>query len=237
METPGVIGSSPKPGPEQSNPWRDLPRFVAVVSIVTLVVVSAIVLAATLATGFSFFPQRIPGAAIGNSVNAELGQHEKAGIATVDFDTLVPGKWSKLVIACFDSTNTALNDALGFPWPEGPDMSDKNFFAMLVFSTGSRVEKYYNIGQNDLHEDWYFTPCTSPVGGGAAQSQPIVIDRRASKIEFVFDNSIDGHHFWYVPRVLVGAPLALALPSAERLLASSLAPCGSSQNGRAESDG
>jgi hypothetical protein len=186
-------------GPEQSSPWRDLPRFVAVVSIATVVVVSAIVLSAALATGFSFFPQRIPGADIGNSLNAELGQHEKAGVATVDFDTLVPGKWSKLVIVCFDSTNAALDKALEFPWPQGPDTSDRNFFAMLVFSTGSSVEKYYNIGQNDLHEDWYFTPCTSPVGGGTAQSQPIVIDRRASKIEFVFDNSIDGHHFWYVP--------------------------------------
>ena len=194
METPEATGS-----PEQSSSWHDLPLLVALVSMATVVVVSAIVLSAVLATGFSFFPRQLPGAEIGKSVNAELVQRETVGVATVDFGTLVPGKWNRLVIVCFDSTNAALDNALGFPWPQGPDTSDRNFFAMLVFSTGSRVEKYYNIGQNDLHEDWYFTPCTSPVGGGAAQPQPIVMDRRASKIKFVFDHSIDGHHFWYVP--------------------------------------
>lgn len=198
METSGAMGSSPKLGHEQGSPWRDLPQFVAVVAIATVVVVSAIVLSAALATGFSSFRQPIAGDAIGNSVNAELEQHEKVGVATVDFGQLVPGKWNKLVIACFDATNRALDTALGFHWPQAPNMSGNNFFAMLVFSTGSRVEKYYNIGQNDLQEDWYFTPCTSPIGGGAAQSQPIAISRRATNIEFVFDHSVEDHHFWYV---------------------------------------
>jgi hypothetical protein len=79
METAEAKGSWPKPGPEQSNPWRELPRFVVVVSTGTLVIVTAIVLAAALATGFSLVPQRVLGAEIGSSGTLNWGSMRGLG--------------------------------------------------------------------------------------------------------------------------------------------------------------
>jgi hypothetical protein len=157
------------------------------------------VVTVTLTQGCSLLPFSpdpvIPGAAIGKSIDAQLKVHEAQGIADVDLASAIAGDWTQVVVVCTGSTNIQLDRALGFHWSGAPNVSSSSFLAMLVFSTGSQVESYYSVGQNDFEEDLYWTPCSSPLENGGSEPSPFALAKTDSSIRFVRNAALP---YWYV---------------------------------------
>ena len=157
---------------------------------------SVVVLVTLAATGCANVNTEAPGSEIDDLVVGELSSQETRGNATIDFGTQLPGEWQQLIIVCKGATEASVESALGFSWPEGPNTRNSGFLAMLVFSDGSRVEKYLSVGQNDFYQDLYFTPCSTPEDSGDADfPTPIVLPRRSSELTFHFSSKLE---YWYV---------------------------------------
>ena len=142
---------------------------------------------------------------VGQAVDAQLKRHTQEGKTTLDFDELVPGRWKELLIVCYGTNREATEKSLGFSWlgPRDQDPFNRNFLAMLVFSSGTKVEKFFSVGQDDsLVDHWYFSPCSSPVENSYHdRSEPIKLERDSAVLDFIYyrypkDESLS---FWYVP--------------------------------------
>jgi hypothetical protein len=166
--------------------------------------VCALLVAITLGlsfTGCGKLSAPIPGTDISNSVDSVLQPQVDRKVAKVNFDTLISGSWNELIIVCKGSTQASLDDSLGFEWSAGPSLADPSFLAMLVFSTGTKVEKYFSAGQDDaLVDHWYFTPCSVPADSGYRPGiGPVKLERTTSSVTFHFEEAQDPRFsFWYV---------------------------------------
>jgi hypothetical protein len=71
----------------------------------------------------------------------QLRSNEPSGQATLDFDSLVEGDWTRLALVC-GATDEVLAEALGFPWEQPHESGVRAGFA-YVFATNDRVEQYF----------------------------------------------------------------------------------------------
>ena len=120
--------------------------------------------------------------------------------AIVNFDTLIPGEWTRLVIVCHGSTKQELLDALGFAWDEAPNPSASAFGSMIVFAGERSV--ITQLGPQEDEDGGHavnWTPCTPTDVGGEAGHPPLVIPREASSFAWVFNDTRYVNPSWYVP--------------------------------------
>jgi len=130
------------------------------------------------------------------AIFSSLRPFEDDGVATVDLDDVVPGQWTEVLLVCRGVRNATLDAALGFHWADSPDLESAGFGAMFVFSTGSTVESYANLGQDKfVANDSYVSPCPS---APAKETDTVsVIDRNDSAMTFRFDPSTYSTPTWF----------------------------------------
>ena len=143
------------------------------------------------------------GGAVLQDATAALETNEHVGTATIDFDKLVSGAWTRLIIACYPTTPSQLETSLGFSWPSAPDIASPsgNSFALLIFATDSEVEDYLDIGQHDFDEhSYYFTTCPDSETAQRRLDKPLVIRRESAQLQFVFSSAMPDWPYWYIPQ-------------------------------------
>ena len=117
--------------------------------------------------------------------------------ATVDFDTIVEGDWTTLVLICDGATADQVEDTLGFPW--GAPDSDGTFHSRFVFASGSGVEASFDSGDTTASKLPWVYPC--PPRSVYNGLNPVVnVPRSASDLQFVVDRTSFGRPVWFVPR-------------------------------------
>jgi hypothetical protein len=75
------------------------------------------------------------------AIEDQLRPNEPSKQATLDFDSLVEGDWTRLVLVC-GATDEVVADALGFPWEQPREAGVRSGFA-YVFATNDRVEQFF----------------------------------------------------------------------------------------------
>ena len=92
------------------------------------------------------------------SVEAVLRPHEDVGVASVDFDSVVEGEWTRLAIVCH-ATDAAVAAALGFAWDQPKRNEVRDEFA-YVFATDTHVEQFFGpITWAPFDDRTYVSPC------------------------------------------------------------------------------
>jgi hypothetical protein len=141
------------------------------------------------------------GATVDDDLYAYLSPREHHNVTEVNFDKVIPGDWTKMVIVCAGATKDELDNALGFEWKDAPSLRpSSNFISMVGFAGNNDVESFDNVGSDPVIEgEWYFTPCTSDILGDPDTAEPLSIPRAHSKVLLTLHKS-DSPHFWYVSK-------------------------------------
>lgn len=176
---------------------RSEPRLTTRIGIIKLL--CAVILGAALTTSLAGCSS--PNQDAQRALTEALKPLESEGVATIDLDEVVPGAWSKAILVCRGASENDLDDALGFPWREGPDLGSAGFGAMFVFSTAGAVESYVNLGQDKFNgNDSYVSPCPVASDIGIKVSTVSVMERPASNMTFRYDPSTYSQPTWiYIP--------------------------------------
>jgi hypothetical protein len=116
----------------------------------------------------------------------------RAGTTIIDFDHVVEGNWKRLVVLCSGVSTEEAETALGFQWETLRETQKSDFFGMLIFVDGSSVEQYANMDG----EEMYFVPCEGPGPHDEVDSEPLLLDRKMSQIEFEFSRA---NGYWFRP--------------------------------------
>jgi hypothetical protein len=133
-----------------------------------------------------------------------LRPFESDGIATIELGKVVPGDWTQAVIVCRGAEQGAVDDALGFTWSGGPDISSPAFAAMFVFSDGASVESYVNLDQDKFAaNDFYVDPC--PLSSPVPPDYVPVYARGTDSMTFLFDVGTYAAPVWH-PSLSGNAP-------------------------------
>ena len=144
-----------------------------------------------------------PDEEIGNVISAALHEHEDEGSAVIDLDQVVPGNWTRVVVACYGADRDSFIQELKVP-PDGlPDTESPGFLSIIVFVDDNEVIHKFNVGQDDMYVNhWYFTPCASPIDPSYLEADGAIysMDRSDSSIFFQFSGGVSSaDKYWYVP--------------------------------------
>ena len=137
------------------------------------------------------------GLEVTKALDSALNSEKSRGTTTIDLGSLVPTKWDRLVVACYGVTPKQLDDALGFPWNRSVETTRSNFLAFLVFTRGSSVVDYVDIGENDFVVDINFIPCPLASGGAPQTEPPLTLTRAESAIPFTYSSA---NKYWFISK-------------------------------------
>lgn len=100
-----------------------------------------------------------PDGPIATIVEAELRPLESQRTATIDFDDLVDGDWTRVIMVCTRDASL-IERALGFEWEEPRDFERRG--SSIVFATDAEVEASFSTQTFAAFDDrQYVIPCTA----------------------------------------------------------------------------
>jgi hypothetical protein len=114
------------------------------------------------------------------AVEDQLRPNEPSRQATLDFDSLVEGDWTRLALAC-GATDEVVADALGFPWEQPREDGVRSGF-VYVFATDYRVEQFFGpITAAPFDDREYVSTCE---WGDGEPANLILFDRQGAVIQY-----------------------------------------------------
>lgn len=114
------------------------------------------------------------------AVEEQLRPNEPSRQATLDFDSLVEGDWTRLALVC-GATDEVVADALGFPWEQPREAGVRSGFA-YVFATNDRVEQFFGPMTAAPFDDRSYVSACEWGGGDAANLT--LFDRQDAVIHY-----------------------------------------------------
>ena len=128
----------------------------------------------------------VPDGPLAADVEAALRPHEAAGEAVINFDELVSGDWTQLVVVC-GANSDAVNEALGFEWDRTKRDSTRSR-AVFIFSTDDEVEQFFEpVTWAAFDDREYISSCFA----GIDYQVPVVYPRGSSEISFTLTRYLD----------------------------------------------
>jgi hypothetical protein len=120
------------------------------------------------------------------TVEDALRHYEADKAVDLDFDTLVSGEWTRLVLSC-GASSTELADALGFDWKQ-PARHNVRRYEAYIFATDTEVEQFFGpLTWAPFDDREYVSAC---VDDGSYESTA-VFDRSDSVISYELRNILD----------------------------------------------
>lgn len=131
---------------------------------------------------------------IEGSLKQALDSDVAEGSSLIDFDALVGGAWTELVLVCDSASPADVNHALGFDWASG----DQPLHSMMRFADGSKMIATFDSGDTALSRQPWIYPCTPLSIRTGPRQEPVTLERSSSEVRFTFDDSTFGFPLWYI---------------------------------------
>lgn len=88
------------------------------------------------------------GPTVDDDLYAYLSPREHHNATEINFDQVIPGSWTRMVIVCAGATKGDLDKALGFEWKDAPSLrASSNFISMVVFARKTMSSRMTTSGQ------------------------------------------------------------------------------------------
>lgn len=116
----------------------------------------------------------------------ELSAHEDAGSWSIDLDTAAYGDWDRVVVLCPGASIDDVETALGFSWSGSREVDRLDFAGAIVFANQEDVEFVVDITAIDAV--FYVFPCPSAVESNDEELPPLVLERAAAVLPFVYSH-------------------------------------------------
>ena len=115
----------------------------------------------------------------------------------VSFDSVFDGSWDHVVVACRGVSPDELDEAIGFAWPDAPDVNSVSFASVMVFTAGRHVAYQVSTGPD---AGWPYLPCTPSIDATGPDGGVSVV--RLAKADAVIRFSLHRDQYsryWFVP--------------------------------------